>query len=316
MNVKENPNPLRILRHFLNLDLARVDPKNLLKVSSVQEHRAAPNTKPSLVLCLILAPDARQPWRLQMLQEVMREDLAKILEPRSIPLGASVPWKDISPAGFWLFSLVQKIDRMQLRSGRRVIPVRDLRRDFHPFAQPLELDTEELAVVESGWGATAEENLYKILDSALRDRSFQSLKQCPTCGCFFIARDPRKRFHTKRCKDDFHNRRRQDEGYFAEKQRDRRRKKKENLLIKKKQVRMMKKKRQLRSAMQLLIDAAGRHTPSAEPIAKAMKALGAGDFPRGRQVIADWGKNGLDRATSSLTPIQKDILLDLSKATH
>ncbi len=58
------------------------------------------------------------------------------------------------------------------------------------------------------------ELFYGVIAESLENGSLSKLRICPECDTVFVAGDPKRRFCSDSCKDEFHNQSRIDRGYF------------------------------------------------------------------------------------------------------
>jgi len=285
MNIKttQRRDLLGTLAEFLNLDIDRLDPEDIKKVASLSERRAAPDIKPSLVVCFLLRPEADYPDakdRLAKLQQELKADIRSVLKPQPIPQGQFVPWPDISDVGFRLLKLVQKIDKMQLAAGRSLVPIAQLRKDIHPFAMPLEVKGETFAIVETRIDRSAREGLYRVIDGALRAGTFFQLRNCPKCEKFSLATDARGIYCSDRCRIKYNYEARVENGYFKNYMREKRKISKKNSRHNQKSANTAKRSGQNRALENFLKKARG-NVNSQINIGHIVKAIGGGNSIQG-----------------------------------
>lgn len=319
MNMKrtERRDLLWTLVEFLNLDINRVSPEDIRKVASVNERKAAPDTKPSLVLCFLLRPEADYPdakERLLMLQEELKADIRSVLKPQPIPRGQFVPWPDISDTGFRLLKLVHKLDKMQLAAGRSLAPLAQLRKDIHTFAIPLEVRGETFAVVETRIDRSARDGLYRVMDGALRAGTFFQLRNCPKCDKFFLATDAREIYCSERCRIKYNYETRVDSGYFKNYMRTKRRKTSErNSRRRQESTNTIKRNEPIQTFENFLKRASG-NVASQQSIGRVVKAIGGGGSIQGWKKVnplTERYKSGesVRRIWKSLTPQMKNLVV-------
>lgn len=301
---------LGVLVEFLNLDIHRLDPGDIKKVASVADRRAAPNIKPSIVLCFLLRPEADYldtQRRLLSLQRELTDDILGVLKPQPIPQGQFVPWSGISDVGFHLVKLVQKINKMQLAAGRALVPRAQLRKDIHPFATPLEVRMprqwrpkvgrrrgmsygrrrkEAFAVVETRIDKSAREGLYRIIDGALRAGTFFQLRHCPGCGTFCLKSDGREDYCSAGCRRSHTYQKRVLSGYFRNKMRESRRRKTVSTPARK-STNTIKHNKTAQIFERFLKKACG-NASSTQSVGHIAKTMGNGDSLRGWKKINPW----------------------------
>jgi hypothetical protein len=144
------------------------------------------------------------------LQAELRESIFKLLP------GADAPEKS-------LLEVLANIEKKKMGTAyRKILTVEEARKGHEPFSL-IELARRPLALIEGG---NPEENLWRILDRALRSGTFsRAARYCRQCGMFFAAQDPRDVYCSSRCQ--YERRTQENPGYFANRMKESRARAKE-----------------------------------------------------------------------------------------
>jgi hypothetical protein len=154
-------------------------------------------------------------------QEELRTDILSLLD------GAS-------PKSLWdvLIEIVEKVEAMRIPAILAVSPWEpQARKAFSDnngacnVSGPFEIRGERFFFVDGpDTKPASREYVYWTLYQSLKTGSFPRLRKCPWCPKFFVAKDPKRKFCSDRCKDNYNNKRRAMVGYFTGKKRERRQK--------------------------------------------------------------------------------------------
>lgn len=156
----------------------------------------------------------------EVLDEI-RADVQRLLEPPQIPPNTRVHAYATSPAEYWLCTVVDKIEEIDIPSGYHVTRWPDpLLRSARNI---LQLGRERFVVLHPPIADSVRDNVYWQLGEALTSGEFSMLRRCLSCLTYFVTTRSNKTCCTRACSTAHQNKTRLARGYFKE----RRNKKKE-----------------------------------------------------------------------------------------
>jgi hypothetical protein len=265
---------LRALVHFLNFDLEKLN--------------SSPDSYDERFLTWFLLStsfNSDQPKEVLIdIQAEVKSDFTSVLRCSSD-----------SEMAAKLEALVQKIDRMSLRSSRYVKTLNGIKLDEGSSlnCKLVEIAGREFGLFEYPDDRTLQHGCYRVINDATQTNALSQIRMCSHCEKFFFRDGRRTVYCSTKCERAATYKRRVKSGYFAKKMKDRRDKQK-------KQKKRAKSPRIGRLQQFIRTANEAKKSGSLDRISAALRRIGQGRAVKAWEEIARWEnalKNGASEAT-------------------